>query len=85
MLDQAVQRAPKRFARLPVSGTPAKDPAHAFWRICKHSLEPTIECDISKIPCLVVSRNLEQRVDAGLYRSLAQQVSAEGMDGAEPR
>src|SRR5439155_4153491 len=62
-----------------------QDTAHAGSRARELGLEPASEGALEERARDVVGRHFEARIDSGLDRHLAQQIGAEGMDGADPR
>ncbi len=85
-LGEGQRRRPQNPARpVLVARRPPQDAAHAFGRIGERALEPAIERAPEELAGDVVGCDLEERVDARLDRTLAQQVAAERMDRADPR
>jgi hypothetical protein len=85
MLAEAHHRPAQQLARHDVFRAPPQQAADALRRIGKDSLEPAIEGLVEESLRLLLGRDLEQRVDAGLDWALVQKVAAEGMDRANAR
>ena len=64
---------------------PAQQPAHPLARIVQHPLEPSLERGIEHFARDVLGCDFEHRIDARLYRPLAQQVGAKRMNRSDPR
>jgi hypothetical protein len=45
--------------------------------MCELAFEPAVEGKTEQRPSYIVRRDFEERIDAGLYRPFAQQISAE--------
>ncbi len=64
---------------------PPDETPHSRRRIPEGLLEPTVEDSTVDTFGLILGRDLEQRVDACLERTLSEEVGAESMDGADVR
>src|SRR5581483_3170154 len=84
VLGERVDRAPEELPRAvsPVPcAAPGQDAADAGMRVRELALEPAVE----ERARLVLGRDLEERIDAGLDGPLVQEVGAEGVDRPDAR
>ena len=84
-LHERVNGAAEQPARSVLAGAAAEDAPDAGSRVGEHGLEPAVEGAVEERAGDVVRRHLEERVDAGLDRPLAQEVGAEGVDRPDAR
>src|SRR5690606_34779248 len=81
--DQIAARRQELLARR--AALAPQDAAHALRRAREHELKPRRERAGDQLALLLVAEHVEGRIDAGLHRPLAQQIGAEGVDGADAR
>src|SRR5262249_41270188 len=85
-LGQHPGGTPERAPRALVPATrPPQNPPHPGGGILELEVEPPVERAIEELAGDVLRRHLEERIDAGLDRALAEQVGAERVDGPDPR
>src|SRR5262249_42248046 len=85
MLDDLRGGVAQRLARRAAAEPATQEAAHALGRVGERRLEPGGEGLADQPVGLLAGRDLEQRIDAGGYRLLAQEVRAERVDGADAR
>ena len=87
VLGEIAPRLAQELARREIAGAhlAAQQPAHAHRRVRDGALEPGVESLVEEALLLLAGGHLEDRIHLRLHRPLAQQVGAEGMDGADRR
>ncbi len=85
VLRQLEPGAPKLLARrVVIAAAPsAKKSPHAFGRVANGPLEPRVECFPEDPVLRIAGGDLERWIDAGIDGPLAQEIRAEGVDGAD--
>src|SRR5205807_167862 len=84
-LDQLARGALENGARATGPGPPSEDATNPDTRMIELRLEPAREGAREEHARHVVGRDAEERVHAGFDRPLAQQLGAEGVNGADAR